>query len=125
MPGRVDDPSIGDDEVLWRRIIPEWVQHEPDGQVRPSSIAFIDRRSGEVSVHLASILIDPARALAGRPADSLAAVQVRHPRTLGYAIVRDPQPDDPSHALICPCPTKSHARQLARQSTWVVPPAGA
>jgi hypothetical protein len=128
MPERVDDPSIGDDEVLWRRINPDWIQVEVDGTVRPKSMAFVDRRSQELSVHIASIMADPNLALHDRPDDSLAAIRAGHPRSLGYAIVRDPKPDDPSHALICVSTaqgetgkiTQGDARKIAKQAVWVV-----
>lgn len=120
MPQRVNDPSIPDDEILWRRIVPEWLHQEPDGTVRPGKVAFIDRLSGEVSVHIASILRDPNLALDGRPLDSLVAIPASLPRSLGLAIVRDPTPNYPSHALICPSPTPAKARQLAKQSVWIV-----
>src|SRR5438270_769778 len=114
MPQRVDDPTIADDEILWRRIVPEWLHQEPDGTVRPAKVAFIDRLSGEVSVHIASIMRDPNLALDGRPLDSLVAIPASLPRSLGLAIVRDPTPNDPSHALICPSPTPAKARQFAK-----------
>jgi hypothetical protein len=120
MPQRVDDPTIGDDEVLWRRIYPEWIQQESDGTARPKSFSFIDRRSHELSVHIASVMVDPNLALQGRPDDSLAAIRAGHPRSLGYALVSDPKPDDPSHALICPSPNQGDARKIAKQATWVV-----
>jgi hypothetical protein len=120
MPQRVDDPTIADSEILWRRILPNWLHHDADGTIRPSKVAFTDRHTGEVSVHLASIMLDHNLALEGRPDDSLAAIFAGHPRSLGFAIVRDPKPDDPSHTLICPSPTESKARQIAKQATWVV-----
>jgi hypothetical protein len=120
MPTRVDDPTIGDEEVLWRRIRPEWVQREPDGTSRPGSFAFMDRTpSAELSVHIAS-LTDQDCVLQGYPQDNLAAIKAGHPRSLGYAIVRDPTPEDPSHALICPSPNKGNARKIAKQASWVV-----
>ena len=120
MPTHVDDPTIGDDEVLWRRIRPEWVQREQDGTIRPASVAFIDRTpSREVSVHIAS-LTDQDRVLQAYPEDSLVAIKAGHPRSLGYAIVRDPTPEDPSHALICPSPNKGDARKIAKQYNWVL-----
>src|SRR5208283_3216284 len=120
MPQRVDDLTIPDHEILWRRIIPDWICREADGTVRPAKVAFIDRLSGEVSVHLASILGDPSLALRGRPGDSLVAIPAGLPRSLGLAIVRDPRPNDASHALICPSPSPGKARQLAKQAVWVV-----
>lgn len=126
MPERIDDPSNGNDEILWRRVLPDWIYREPDGTIRPAKVAFIDRYTAEVSVHIASIMADPNNALLDRPDDSLAAIRAVHPRSLGLAIVRDPKPDDPSHALICPSPTPGKARQIAKQATWIVlrePPA--
>jgi hypothetical protein len=124
MPPRVGDPSIGDDEVLWRRIIPQWVYQMPNGESRPSSAAFLDNYTGEVSVHLAA-LTDVHRVLAGRPNDRLAAILAGFPRSLGHVIACDPTENDPSHTLICPPPhksksqRKSDARKIAEQVRWV------
>ena len=52
MPERVDDPSIADDDVLRRRLLPNWLCSEGDGTVRPGKVAIMDRRSGEVWVSL-------------------------------------------------------------------------
>jgi hypothetical protein len=120
MAERVDDLTIADDEILWRRILPEWLHSEPNGQIRPGSVSFIDRLSGEVSVHIASIMGDPTRALEGRPEDSLAAIRAGHPRSLGYAIIRKPTDDDPSHGLICPSPNQGNARKIAKKATWAI-----
>ena len=119
MPPRVDDPSIGDEVLLWRRILRNWLHREPDGTVRPASFAFIDRLSGELSVHIAA-LTTPSQALAGRPEDSLVAIRAGLPRSFGLAIVRDPTPDDPSHALICPSPKRAQASKLSERAIWVV-----
>jgi len=127
---RPDDPSIPDSEGLWRRILPlkGWIKIEGD-QPRPSSMAFIDRRSGEVSVHRSSLTTQGA-VLEGRDRESLAELLARVPRSLGCSVapdpIRDPEdPDrisDPSHALICPPPTstKADARKMAEACTWVV-----
>src|SRR3989442_5587798 len=127
MPDRTDDSSIKDEDPLWRRILSSWVHRNPDGTVRPSSVAFLDRLSGEVSVHLAR-LTNVERVLAGHETDSLAEIQARVPRSLGHAIVRDPEPADPSHALIC-APRdrginkrKRDAHEMAVRSRWVVEP---
>ena len=103
MPLRVDDPTVTDDALLWRRIQnqPGWVKALPDGSIRPSSVAFLDNYTNEVSVHLAE-LTKPENALQGRPDDGLTEIMTSCPRSLGHAIVRDPTEDDPSHALICP-----------------------
>lgn len=119
MPERVDDPTIEDEARLWRRILPPWVHREPDGRVRPASFAFLDRLSGELSVHLAS-LTTPERALQGHPEDSLVEIDAGFIRSLGYTVVRDPTPGDESHALICPAPSRRDARKIAGRATWIV-----
>lgn len=121
MPQRIDDPAIiTNDEILWRRIIPNWLCQESDGTFRPAKVAFIDRLTHEVSVHRAAIMGDHGLALTGHQEDSLAAVVVGDVRAQGLAVVADPTPDDHSHALICPSPTDGKARKLAKGATWVV-----
>jgi len=125
MQPRFDDSSICDEERLWRRIIPQWIVPTEDGKLRPSSSAFLDGYTGEVSVHIAA-LTDQYKALEGRPNDSLVEIKAGLPRSLGHAIVRDPTEQDPSHALICPPPEKprkqrkSDARRMAEEAQWIV-----
>jgi hypothetical protein len=118
---RVDDKTIPDTEGLWRHIHPNPSQIVRDEKLqawRPSSAAFIDRR-GEMSVDLAS-LTTVERSLAGRPEHSLAEVKAEVFRQRGYAVIRDPLPDNPAHALVCGRMSKSHAREIARAARWVV-----
>src|SRR5437773_635876 len=103
MPSRPDDPTIGDDGPLWRRIlpVPGWIHRNPDGSFRPSSMAFLDNIDGQLSVHLANLTTQEA-VLRNRALESIAELLASVPRSLGYAVARDPTPEDPSHALICP-----------------------
>jgi len=119
MSTRVDDPTIGDDEILWRRILPEWLHREPDGASgRHPSLLSTGRHRRIISPHC---IADQSRACAPRlPNDSLVAIR---PVTtfLGYAIVRDATDEDPSHAIICPSPNGGNARKIAKQFLdWVV-----
>ncbi len=112
MPDRVDDGSIGDDQILWRRIVvPDWC---PEGHDRPAKVAFIDRLSGELSVHW-SIKTTREKVLHGFPDDKIAAFRAGLPRQLGYKVVPDPDEDDPSHVLICPTPHGAKARTIAKE----------
>lgn len=126
MAERVDDPTISNDDLLWRRIVnqPEWISHNADGSWRVSSAAFLDRYTGEVSVHLAR-LTQQEQALAGRPDDGLVELVAGLPRALGLIVVYDPQ-DDLSHSLICPRPGsaigKGEARKLAAAARWLLKP---
>jgi hypothetical protein len=109
---------------LWRRIHPQWIVQLSDGNVRPSSAAFLDGYTGEVSVHLAT-LTNKDSVLANHDPDSLAEILASVPRSLGHALVRDPTPEDVSHALICPPPSankkqrKSDARRMAEAARWI------
>ena len=126
---REDDPSIPDDELLWRRICnqPAWWKIEPGGSLRPSSVAFLDSYTGEVSVNRAS-LTTREKTLAGRPDDGLIEIEAAFPRSLGHRVVSDPEPDNPAHALILPPATqtpktrKADARRMAEAARWLVFP---
>src|SRR3712207_348243 len=114
MQPRIDDPSITDDEILWRRVRSDWTTTK-GGVFRPSSQTFKDRLSFELSVHIASLTsVETIRA--NFPGEGIVAVTAGMVRSLGdYKLVRDPIvndpriPDDPSHALICPAPNKGSA----------------
>jgi len=129
MCDRPNDPSIPDDERLWRRIRSDWVHRPAGDQPRPSSAAFKDNLSGEVSVFIASATTTDAL-LQTRPTDSLAEITAGLARQLGYRVVRDPEgglvPDDPSHVVLCPPQGLGKKRltkaafALAEGATWVV-----
>ena len=126
MAERVDDATIRDEDALWRRLLPGWIHLSATGDVLISSVAFKDRRSGELSVHLAA-LADQRRVLAFRPGDGLAELLARIPRSVGCPIVRDPDPDDPSHALICSSRTHGKlrvAKEMAKSARLLVKPEG-
>src|SRR6266568_5131279 len=120
----VDDPSIPDSALIWRRIAPD--QLKPDGNsFRPSSGAF--STGAEMSVHLADLtsVEDVARQY---PNHSIVQITVALVRELKLRIVRDPLtdeiPPDLSHAIVCPRATGSAVKRMARASTFVklVPP---
>jgi hypothetical protein len=129
MSPRSDDPSIADGEALWRRILPlpAMLVTEPDGSRRPSSAAFLDGHTGEVSVHRAA-LTSADRVLLRHPGVGLAEVLAGLPRSLGHLVVADPVDGDASHALICPRPgtsnnqRKATARRMALAARWVIEP---
>lgn len=133
MANRTDDGTVGDDEVLWRRIYPDWIERDGAGRVRARSMAFLDRKSGEISVHR-SHLTTEAFVLRQHPNHGIVALQAKVPRTNGYAVADDPienEPgvdNDPSHALMIPPADagskriKSLAKQLALAATIVREP---
>src|SRR5437899_2854095 len=107
MCDRADDLSIPNEERLWRRILAAWVHRPPDVPPRPSSAAFKDELSGEVSVFIAAIA-DADALLRNHPTDSLAEITAGLARAAGYKVIRDPAggeiPNDPSHVVLCPPP---------------------
>lgn len=120
---RVDDPTISNNERLWRRVHPSQIKPDQEtGNPIPSSAAF--RPSDEMSVHLAS-LTSPEAVLANYPQHGLAEFTAGVARSIGCILVRNPLSDDPAHALVCgKNPTghlsKSEAREIARQARWVI-----
>ena len=120
-----DDKSVPDDAVLWRRINPEWRVHdEAQGRWRVSSQAFQDHPNGSaMSVYLASETPGGAQEiLAGHEGYGLAEVTAQLVRDLDQAIVRDPLPEAPSHALVFGLKSDAVRRTLARAAVWVVEP---
>src|SRR5689334_11259446 len=107
MGDRVDDGSVGDDETLWRRIYPDWIEQDPTRGARPRSMAFLDRRSGEISVHRAHLTTED-HVVKEHPTHGIAAIKASIPRQLGYRVAADPvknepgMDDDPSHAVLVP-----------------------
>jgi hypothetical protein len=131
MCDRPNDPSIPNEERLWRRIRPDWVFRPPGQAPRPTSAAFKDNLSGEVSVFIASLTTTDTLLPQERATDSLAEITAGLARSAGYKVVRDPEgglvPNDPSHVVLCPPRGVGKKRlhkaavTLAEGATWVVP----
>lgn len=125
---RVDDETLPDYEILWRRINsnPEWTHKETDGSIRPSSVAFLDNRTKEVSVNVAS-MTTKEEVLGPYPDQGLVSITAGMPREHGFIVAQTPEVADPSHRVICAPPEfekkrKKVARQLAKAATWLVFP---
>lgn len=123
MPDPLDDVTIGDDERLLHRIRPNDIVVDPEtNQFRPSSGVFRSK-SNIISVDIAS-LTTPERVLENYPTCRLVEIEVGTVRSLGCRVVRDPLPDNPSHALVYGSGTdgrmtKSQAREVVNQCRWV------
>lgn len=122
MPEPLDDVTIADNERLLHRIRPDDVHIDSSGQIRPPSGAFRYIKN-ITSVDIAS-LTTPERALEGYPAYSLVEIEAGAVRAVGCRIVRDPQPDNPAHALVYGSApggrlTKSQAKEVANRCRWV------
>lgn len=117
---RDDDEDILDTDLLWRALLPEWIVPAAHEGVRVSSAAFLDRRTGEVSVDVAKrTTLEVARSLKTFP--ELAELRAETPRTNRHLVATAPEANNEAHALICPKPphprtTKGNARAMADAS---------
>jgi hypothetical protein len=130
MSQRFDDNTIRDEAILWRRILnnPIWVKKAEDGNVKPSSAAFLDNHTNEVSVNVASLTNQNA-VLENYPEMGLVSIEAGLPRSLNHIVAITPEDlDDPSHRVICPPEEagskkrKSAARTMAEMSKWIIYP---
>jgi hypothetical protein len=123
-----DDEAVLSHERLLRRIHPKWkVPDYNSHRWRVSSAAYDDSEDGSpTSVSLEQTLIQQGLPitlpLQGHEGYTLAAVTMGFARTVQQGIQRDPQPNDPSHALLFGTKTKSVRRKLAENSEWIVAP---
>jgi hypothetical protein len=119
----MDAPEIPDDEVLLRRLVPDWIVPGEQGRMRISSAAFKHR---EMSILFLTLLRQQRRqiedALTGHPGDSLCSITVGLARKLGQEIAYDTgPPHDPAHGLVMGKKTQAIASQFARAAQWVIP----
>lgn len=120
---RVDDHTISDDERLWRRVHPSnIIRNSESRNLRPSSAAF--RSSNAMSVNIAS-LTTPEAVLSNYPQHSLVEFTAGVARNVGCIVIRDPLPDNPSHALVCGMNpkgrlTKAQAKNIQLHSSWII-----
>jgi hypothetical protein len=113
--------ELPDDAILWRRVQPTQVKRSGTG-LTPQSGVF---RGGnaDMSLHVAANA-NRKKILEDYPGYGIVAVTAGQLRAVaGLTVFRSPEPHDASHALAQGKVTVGQARQLARESTWVVRPA--
>jgi hypothetical protein len=123
-----DDATIPDDSDLWRRIHPDWIVYDENLKAwRLSSQAFNDdSEGGPMSVVLAPEVLASGRT----PIDILArfrgygsaAVRAALARELNQGVKRDPEPDEPAHAVVVGKKTSSVRKSFSRGARWEVSP---
>ena len=117
-----DDPTIGDSEVIWRRIPQVWVVEDKNlKRTRPSSACFQDGTNGPMSVYIASEAQNAKVVMQGGKEPFLAALTVAFVRQLGLGIVRDSSLGGPGHALLLGKKTGAKRDKMAKAATWVTP----
>ena len=115
-----DDPSINDDDSVYRRIPADWAILDDNlRRFRPSSQAFTQGGAdGLVSVYLASETSPDAVMSEGRQA-YLVEVGVGAIRDLGLGVIRSPDTGGPGHCDITGRKTRSVRNHIAMQAQWV------
>lgn len=123
-----DDPTIGNDAWLWRRIPSRHFFFDENlGRIRPSKAAFENDDDGHpMSVVLADLVTTsgrgPAHVLHGHGGFALAQITAGLARSKQQGVQRDSLPDEPAHALVFGKKTESVRRTFAKACEWVVPP---
>ena len=118
-----DNASIGNDEILLRRVpLLQLVLDEDTGLARISSGAFKHR---EMSINLESTMRDAGQAadtcLMGYPNQILSSVKAGEARRCNQAICRDPLPGDLSHGLVYGNKNGRIPERLRAFAVWVIP----
>lgn len=132
----IDDATITDDVVLWRRIRPEQWTRDEERRYRPSSVNFKERKDKDgrlepVSVYNADEVSGPEAIMSDWPEYGLVSITAGMARSYGRGIARDYEGGkNPGHCLLFRLPGQSSSQanksseKLARAATWViVPPA--
>jgi hypothetical protein len=101
VPSHPDDPSIKDEDNLWRRFPPRYVVGDGKGGLRPTSQAFHHGDGGEISVNVEGVA-ELDSITARYPQESVAAVKARIPREKRYTVLYVEDPGNPGHAEIWP-----------------------
>ena len=115
-----DDPNIGDDEMVVRRVA--YDQHAFDrilGRRRPTTQTFLqDHRDALTSVYLLSEST-PEMIASGGSQPYLAAVRVGVLRENGLGIIRTPESGGPGHCDITGRKTRGRLVRIVMESQWI------
>lgn len=126
-PPDQDDPTIGDDVALWRRLHPAWiVTDRVTGAPRISSAAFQnypDRRAFSVCITCdAPEGYSPTAYLGSHRGYGVAELTVGLVRQVGRGVVRVPEQGEVAHGHVVGDETKSIKRRLARGARILIAP---
>lgn len=123
----VDDATIHDDDVLWRRVNYLFWERLADGW-RISSEAFANSSDGSgMSVHLVDVAREEGlthRDLLPDPKENwgVVALTAGQVRALRQIVVREPEPHDPSHAEVVGGKTSKVRKRLRDRASIAFEP---
>ncbi len=133
MPDVVDDPSIGNSAVLWRRVSAEhWIVDGNTGLDRPTSQAFCDITKDGVTGMSLRVLNDMNAAgdpaedmLAGFATCGIVSITAGQLREKGQRLIRaSDQAEQPGHVIAIGKKTGSAQKYWYGVCVWVRPPPG-
>jgi hypothetical protein len=115
-----DDASIGNDEILLRRVAENSIHWDKElHRLRPSTSTFKqDGPDGLVSVYLSSETT-PASVASGGPEKYLASIEAGFLRAQRLGIIRDPTSWGPGHCVITGRKTRGKLYPIACEAQWV------
>ena len=126
----IDDPSILDGAILWRRV-PNWpsfvIQDKSAGHYRVASSAFDDDADDADDDPMSIVLAGDATlesVLKDHEDFGVVAFTAGFARGLGQIVVRAPEEDQPAHAKVVGRKTHGVRRAFARAAHWVHRPPG-
>jgi len=125
-----DDPSIADDDVLYRRVHPKQVKWDEAGvlAVRAGSGEFEDSEDGTgCSVAIKSVMeqhgLGISDLLRGYESEQgLAEFFARDARAVGFGVIHKPLASDPAHGELTGPKPPSARKRLAKATRIVVQP---
>lgn len=128
-----DDPTIGDEVSLWRRVPPEFTVYDQNlGRRRPSSQAFQNYRDSRTRVHNAfSVCIScdaeelgagPRDLIALHPGYGVASFSAELARRLEQGVIRVPQEGEIAHGHVVGDKPKRTMKAFAAGSVFLVEP---
>lgn len=116
-PEHQDDPSVGDDAKLLRRLHPDWIR---EGRAEGSAFkADATPDAIGTSVTLWQSDQDQENVLRGWEHFGLVVVTMGECRAAGLGIVRTPLPDNPNHCELFGPSAKKPRRRLSKAARWV------
>jgi hypothetical protein len=119
MPEAIDAADIANDDILWRRVDRNMMDRGSDGTESLQSWAYKDQNH-ELSVYLSRETTKQAVLASGKPDQIIVGLKVELVRSLGYKVVRDPEPDNRSHCVILPYPQKKADRRSMAEASFRV-----
>jgi len=132
----VDDEDIANNVMLWRRIPPDQLTNDSDGNPRPSSKAFQDSNPEYHNKvmkplgynHPPGMSVDIAEETTIEaienvsPNDLIVEFTAGFARGLDQKIIRAPIPGNDAHAEVMGKKTKSKKKAFAKSCIWVKGP---